>query len=257
MSPVNFHQPIVIEGNACFLSDAHLGTGNSELRETLLCQFLEQQQDQIQHLFLLGDMFDFWFEYRDVVPKGYCNLFFILKKLQQKGIKIYYFTGNHDMWVQTYFTEQFGCQIFYSQQVFSINGKCCLIGHGDGLGGKQRKYLLIKNIFGFKPNRILYSMLHPRQAFSIARFCSAKSRQSHPDSVYVFKNEEEPQIMYAREVLQQHAVDYFIYAHRHIPMRYELSDQSLYFNTGDWLNNFSYLTFYQNQEPVLAFFKQD
>lgn len=241
-----FDHPIELQGNALFISDAHLRTpedADSKQRETKLIQLLESKKGHIQHLFLLGDMFDFWFEYRDVAPKGYFRLFNLLYELNQSGVKIYYFTGNHDMWVQDYFTQQFDCQVFYEQQAFVLNGKRCLIGHGDGLGGKQRRYNFIKRVFGYKPNRVLYSMLHPRHAFAIARHFSATSRASHKPEVFTFKNEEEFQVQYARQILEQEHVDFFIYAHRHIPVEYPLSETSCYFNTGDWLNNFSYVVY--------------
>lgn len=254
-----FSNVMEINGNVCFLSDAHFGTPNqqdSQKREDVLVSLLNQIGDDIQHLFLLGDIFDFWFEYRDVVPKGYFRLFNTLYNLSKKGVKIYYFTGNHDMWVQDYFEQQFDCQVFIKEHAFLLNGKRCVIAHGDGLGGKQRKYLLIKGIFGFKPNRVLYSMLHPRQAFSIARYCSKISRESHPDDAQEFKGEQEHQVQYARQVLENEPVDFFIFGHRHIPKQYVLTDDSMLFNCGDWLSNFSYLIFNQEAaKPQLMFFK--
>ena len=260
MSTSFFSNPIELQGNACFISDVHFGVpsdDDSMRRETMLIQLLDEQKKHVQYLFLLGDIFDFWFEYKDVVPKGYYRFFSKLYELHQSGVKIYYFTGNHDMWVQHYFAEQFQCEIFFRQQAFLLNGKRCLIGHGDGLGGKQYGYKLIKSIFGFRPNRFIYSMFHPRQAFSLARFCSGKSRAAHPKDVNIFKNEEEPQIQYARKLLQNETVDFFIYAHRHLPMKYQLTDTSIYFNTGDWLTNFSYLMFNQNDTmPILGYYKE-
>lgn len=255
-----FSKPVEIHGRALFLSDIHLRTPEDEVsqhREELLLQLLSQEKERLKHLFLLGDIFDFWFEYRDVAPKGYFRLFNMFYELYKKGVKIYFFTGNHDMWVKDYFTTQFGCQIFRSQQAFIINGKRCLVGHGDGLGGKQRKYLLMKSILGYNPNQKLYSLLHPRHAFSFARYWSHKSRIAHPDDDKIFKNEEEPQIQYARQVLSQESVDYFIYAHRHIPIQYALSEQSTYLNTGEWLNTFSYIVLDDgNEGPQLLYFTQ-
>lgn len=250
-----FDHPIEIQGNALFISDAHLRTpedADSKQRETMLIELLASKKGQFQHLFLLGDIFDFWFEYGDVAPKGYFRLFNQLYELNQSGVKIYYFTGNHDMWVQDYFTQQFDCQVFYNQQAFFLNGKRCLVGHGDGLGGKQRRYNFIKRVFGYKPNRVLYSMLHPRHAFAIARHFSARSRASHKPEVFTFKNEEEFQVQYARQILEQEHVDFFIYAHRHIPVTYPLGENSCYFNTGDWLTNYSFLTYNETDDaPVL------
>lgn len=253
-----FDHPITIQGNALFISDAHLHTPEdqeSKQRENMLLQLLESYKGQIQHLFFMGDIFDFWFEYRDVVPKGYFRLFNLLYELHETGVEIYFFTGNHDMWVQDYFTEHFSCHVFYQPQAFILNGKRCLIGHGDGLGGKQRRYNFIKRIFGYKPNRMLYSMLHPRQAFAIARHFSATSRASHKPEVFTFKNEEEFQVQYARHVLQTEPVDYFIFAHRHIPIEYRLTDNCVFYNTGDWLTHFSYLVYNENDDAPVIFRK--
>jgi len=255
-----FANPIHIEGNVLFVSDAHLGAPgkyDSLQREELLIQLLAQQEDNINHLFLLGDIFDYWFEYRYVVPKGYFRFFNTLYNLHQKGVKIYYFTGNHDMWVKDYFEESFGCQVFHQQQSFVINGKRCLLGHGDGLGGKQCRYLFIKWLFNFAPCRFLYGMLHPRQSFAIAHYCSKTSRKSHHPSMFNFLFEKEHQVQYARETLEREEVDFFIYGHRHVPQRYTLTDRSTFFNTGDWLTNFSYLTFLKGDaEPALHYYLQ-
>ena len=251
-----FTQPITLQGSACFLSDAHFHVPENETsreREELLIRFLEKHREQIQHLFLLGDMFDFWFEYRDVVPKGYFRLFNTLYDLHQSGVEIYYFTGNHDMWVRDYFQQSFGCKVFKRPQAFVLNGKRCLVGHGDGLGGKQFGYRIIKAIFGFRPNQVLYSALHPHHAFSIARSCSQKSRRFHKPENLVFAREDEPQVRYARSVLESEPVDYFIFAHRHIPVTYKLTDTSTYINTGDWQDNFSYVMF-TDQTPELLFY---
>ena len=247
--------PIVIHGNCLFVSDAHFHTPPdeaSEEREQKLVQLLKNQEGNIQHFFLLGDIFDFWFEYRDVVPKGYVTLFACLKELHHQGVDIHYFTGNHDMWVEDYFTQTFGAHVYHVPQLMEINGHRCFVGHGDGLGGKQRKYLLIKRIFNCRFNQMLYSMLHPRQAFSIARFFSEKSRNSHDESMFHFKGEKEHQVQFARELLSTTPIDHFIFAHRHVPTRYELTSTCTFFNVGDWLDNFSYLSFgSEDQEPIL------
>ena len=156
------------------------------------------------------------------------------------------------MWVEDYFTQTFGAIVYREARMLTINGHRCFVGHGDGLGGKQRKYLLIKRIFNNRFNWWLYGLLHPRQSFSISRFFSEKSRNSHDESMFVFKGEDEYQVQFARELLRITDVDYFILAHRHIPTRYELTPNCLFFNTGDWLENFSYVTFdTEDAEPVL------
>lgn len=246
---------IELHGNCLFVSDAHFRTPpdtESEERELKLVQLLKSQNGNLHHFFLLGDIFDYWFEYRDVVPKGYVTLFAYLKELYAQGTQIHYFTGNHDMWVEDYFTQTFGATVHHEARLVDINGHRCFVGHGDGLGGRQRKYLLIKRIFNSKFNQRLYSMLHPRQSFAISRFFSEKSRNSHNESMFVFKGEGEFQVQFARELLQTTDVEFFIFAHRHIPMRYELAPGHLFFNTGDWLEKFSYVTFgTEDAEPVL------
>lgn len=246
---------MTLHGNCLFVSDSHFRTppdAASEERELKLVQLLRSQEGKLQHLFLLGDIFDYWFEYRDVVPKGYATLFACLKEMNAKGVQIHYFTGNHDMWVEDYFTQTFGAIIYREAQLMVINGHRCFVGHGDGLGGKQRKYMMIKRILNCRFNWWLYGMLHPRQSFALARFCSQSSRESHDEGVFVFRGEDEYQVQFARELLQMTDVEYFILAHRHIPTRYELSPGHLFFNTGDWLENFSYITFgTENPEPML------
>ena len=247
--------PIALHGNCLFVSDAHFRTPPdkaSEEREVRLVRLLKDKGADLQHLFFLGDIFDYWFEYRDVVPKGYATLFAYLKELHTQGVQIHYFTGNHDMWVEDSFTCTFGAIIYREARQMEINGHCCFVGHGDGLGGKQRKYMMIKRILNSRFNWWLYGMLHPRQSFALARFCSQSSRESHDEDKSVFKGEVEYQVQFARELLQTTDVEYFILAHRHIPTRYELSPGHLFFNTGDWLENFSYLTFgTENPEPML------
>ena len=248
-------EPIELRGNCLFVSDAHFRTPPdeaSEEREQKLVQLFKSQAENLQHIFLLGDIFDYWFEYHDVVPKGYATLFACLKKLHAQGVQVHYFTGNHDMWVEDYFTKTFGAVIYREARMFLINGHRCFVGHGDGLGGKQRKYLLIKRILNCRFNWWLYGMLHPRQSFAIARLCSRMSRNSHDENTFIFKGEKEAQVQFAREMLQTTDVEYFIFAHRHIPTRYELSPTCTFFNVGDWLENFSYISFApKDTEPVL------
>jgi UDP-2,3-diacylglucosamine hydrolase len=158
-----FQNPISINGICYFASDFHLGapankTKNEE-RELRIIQWLDNIQQDATHLFLLGDIFDFWFEYRDVVPRGYYRLFAKFAELRQRQITVYYFTGNHDMWVKDYFEKEFGFTIFRQQQAFIINGKHCLVGHGDGLGPKDYGYKFIKALFAFRPNIAFFGAL--------------------------------------------------------------------------------------------------
>lgn len=250
-----FQNPISINGICYFASDFHLGapankTKNEE-RELRIIQWLDNIQQDATHLFLLGDIFDFWFEYRDVVPRGYYRLFAKFAELRQRQITVYYFTGNHDMWVKDYFEKEFGFTVFRQQQAFIINGKHCLVGHGDGLGPKDYGYKFIKAIFAFRPNIALFGALHPRCAFLIARFFSAQSRAMTSAQEECFMgNDKEFLVRFALSVLENEKIDYFIYGHRHLPLQIPLVEGAVYLNTGDWLTHDSYLKM-GTPEPVL------
>ena len=232
-----------INGVSYFASDFHFGVPDRESslrREEAVVNWLDLISADAKHLFLLGDIFDFWFEYLDVVPKGYFTFLSKLLELNKKGVKIYYFTGNHDMWVGDYFEKEIGMEVFRSQQIFLINGKRCVVGHGDGLDPKDKGYLLIKKIFAFKPNILLYGALPPRWAFSIARKCSHTSRKK-TGKEYFHKDDEDIMLNYILDYLQHdEKIDYFIFGHRHLPLNIHVKN-SVYFNTGDWLTHNSYL----------------
>lgn len=232
----------LISGTVYFASDFHFGVPNRECsleRESAIIDWLDQISADANHLFLLGDIFDFWFEYKDVVPKGYFRFLSKLLEIRRKGINIYYFTGNHDMWVGKYFEEELDIKIFRTQQIFVINGKRCVIGHGDGLDPNDKGYLLIKKIFAFRPNILLYGALHPRWAFSIARHCSHTSRKKTGRKDF-HKHDEDIMVDYIRSYLQKEPADFFIFGHRHLPLKIHI-ENSIYFNTGDWLTHNSYL----------------
>lgn len=240
-----FKDPITINGIVYLTSDFHLGSPDpesSKQRESRIISWLNQISEEVTHLLLLGDIFDFWFEYRDVVPRGYFNFLAQLEKLKKNGVEIYYFTGNHDMWVKDYFEKELGIQIFRQQHAFLINGKRCLIGHGDGLGPQDHGYKFIKKLFSFPPNIKLYGALHPRIAFGLARFFSRKSRAMTSAKEEKYRGDEkEFLVQYALSVLQNEHIDYFIYGHRHLPLDVVLSENSHYINTGDWLMHHSFV----------------
>lgn len=245
--PLLFQNPAVIDGIVYMASDFHFGSPDektSKWREKRVIEWLDRISSDATHLFLLGDIFDFWFEYKDVVPRGYFRFFSKLHQLTEQKIKIYYFTGNHDMWVKNYFTRELGFEIYRAQQPFFINGKRCLVGHGDGLGPRDRGYKFIKWLFACRPNIKLYGSLHPRHAYGLARFLSSKSRSmtSAEEEKYM-GDEREMLVQYALNVLKTEKIDYFIYGHRHLPLEKELPGGSFYVNTGDWLIHDTYIRF--------------
>lgn len=233
-----------IYGKVCLLSDCHFGLPDrkeSEARERRLCAFLDAVSSGVTHLFLLGDVFDFWFEYKDVVPKHCLRFLGRLSALVDRGVKVYYILGNHDMWSFSYLKEEIGLIQIQGIVDVEINGKKIRMGHGDALDPKDYGYHLIKWIYAQPFNQWLFSMLHPRQAFGLARAVSFKSRRAHEEADKVFLGEDEPIVRYCREVLQQESFDCFVFGHRHLPCDYELSPQSRYYNVGDWIYHDTYL----------------
>ena len=256
MAPL-FQNPVVIEGTLYIASDFHFGSPDRESskeREKRVIRWLDMISRDATHLILLGDIFDFWFEYKYVVPRGYFNFLAKLNDLKEKNIEIYYFTGNHDMWVKDYFRQELGIRIFTRQQAFLINGKKCLLAHGDGLGPKDKGYKLIKKLFAFKPHIKIYGSLHPQHAFGLAHFLSRKSRAMKPGIEESYMGDDkEMLVQYALSVLQNEEIDYFIYGHRHLPIEKKLDEHVYYINTGDWLIHNSYVRFGKDQLELLEY----
>ena len=229
-----------------FVSDFHLGMPNAEesaLRERRIVQWLEKIAEDAQTVFLLGDVFDFWFEYKRVVPKGYVRMLGKLAEMADSGIDLRWFVGNHDLWTFGYLESEIGLKIYRSPQLFQINETLCLIGHGDGLGPGDGGYKFIKKVFACRFNQRLFALLHPRTGIGLANFFSRKSRAKTGGQDAVFEsNEKEMLYVFSKEYLKQNPdVQYFIFGHRHLPLEIKLSETSTYFNTGDWLRYDSYL----------------
>ena len=233
-----------LHGTFYFGSDFHFGApdeATSRAREELVLRWFDDIMPTADAIFLLGDVFDFWFEYKDVIPKGHTRIFAKFAELKEKNIPVYYFTGNHDMWVKNYFADEFGFTILRKQQLFVLNGKRYLIGHGDGLGKGDYGYKFIKKLFAFKPNVWLYGLLPPRQAFAIANYFSHKSRAMTSASEAVMTSPENERLfVYASEMVKEMDIDGFIYGHRHLPLDLPLNEKSRYLNIGDWLTHNSY-----------------
>ena len=234
-----------IKGKVYFIADCHFGLPNkaeSDARERRVVSFLNSIENEATHLFLLGDIFDFWFEYKNVVPKDLIRLFGKLASLADKGIKIYYILGNHDMWNFGYLEQEIGLKILRGYHDFTINGLKIKLGHGDALDPKDKGYLLIKWIYSRKFNQRLFAALHPRWAFAIARAVSLKSRNAHlAKDQYFWGEDSEPIIRYCRNVLEKEHFDCFIFGHRHYPLDFALNETSRYLNVGDWQTHDTYV----------------
>jgi len=250
-------QPISISGVCYFASDFHFGAPNQEeskKRESRIINWLEYIQKDANHLFLLGDIFDFWFEYNGKPPAFYTSFLNKIAELREKGIEIYFFTGNHDMWVKNYLKEQLGIHIFKKKQGFVINGKKFLLGHGDGIGKGEFGYKCLKVFLNCKINRWLFGLIPPETGFAIAYFFSKKSRAMTPEHKERFLgNDKEHLVQFCHQHLVNHDIDYFIFGHRHLPLEIVI-EKAIYLNTGDWLDYNTYVKYDKN--PVLCRFDQ-
>ncbi len=237
-----------------FVSDAHFGADNSttsEYREALFCKWLDTIKPDAAELYLLGDIFDFWFEYKYVVPRGFVPVMAKLKELSDSGVKIVYFTGNHDMWVFDYLPKVINAEIIRNPEVRTIGGKTFYMGHGDGLGRADHKYNAMKWMFHCRFFQFLFKWIHPDWGCKIALWCSKTSRKKH--KLYTPNYETEFLVKYARTVLETSHYDFFIFGHRHIPYQHQLDENTLFTNVGDWLFNFSYAVFDGEKLDLLKF----
>lgn len=230
-----------------FLSDFHLGAPNiteSLKREKKIIRFLDEIKNDAAEIFILGDLFDFWYEYKKVVPKGYVRILGKLAEITDSGIPVYFFVGNHDMWMNDYFQNELNIPVFFEPKEFEYSGKKFLIGHGDGLGPGDHGYKFIKKVFRNKVCQWLFGILPPYIGMGIAGYFSRKSRAQTGQSDEVFLGEDkEWLIQYSKEILQKTHYDYFVFGHRHLPLDIRLNDKSRYLNLGDWIKYDSYAVF--------------
>ena len=230
-----------------FLSDFHLGApdhAKSLEREKLLVQFLDEIKQDAGEIFLVGDMFDFWYEYKKVVPKGYVRLLGKLAELSDAGVQLHFFVGNHDMWMKEYFQQELNMPVYYEPKEFERNGKKFLIGHGDGLGPGDHGYKRLKKIFRNPACQWLFGILPPVIGVGLANYLSRRSRAQTGSSEEIFLGEDkEWLIIYCKEVLQKENFDFFVFGHRHLAIDYRLSGDSRYINLGDWIRYFTYAVF--------------
>lgn len=245
-----------MEKKIYFASDFHLGAPNyneSRKREALIVSWLNFIEPTCSELFLMGDVFDFWFEYGKVIPKGFIRLQGKLAQMADSGIKIYFFKGNHDMWVNDYFTKEIGIMIISDELVIERNHKKFYLHHGDGLGPGDAKYKFLRKVFRNRFCQWLFAVLPPRIGLFIANGWSGSSRIAN-DKKEVFLGEENEWLaIFAKEELQKEHYDYFIFGHRHLPLDIRLTNNSRYVNIGEWINYNSYGVF-DGEELTLAYF---
>jgi len=230
-----------------FLSDFHLGAPGyaaSSLREKRIVEFLDKARQDAAAFFIVGDMFDFWYEYRSVVPKGFVRILGKLAEITDDGIPVHFFVGNHDMWMKDYLQTELNIPVYFEPREFEFNNKKFLVGHGDGLGPGDQGYKFLKRIFRNSFCQWLFGVLPPYIGMGLANYFSRKSRAQTGGEEEVFLGEDQEWlIIYCKETLQQKKYDFFVFGHRHLAIDFRLSSESRYINLGDWIIYDTYAVF--------------
>lgn len=219
-----------------FVADVHLGltTGNPEDREKRFVTFLKSlPRETARALYLMGDIWDFWYEYRDVVPRTGVRVIAQLIDLMESGVEVFFFEGNHDIWSYSYF-ESLGMKKLSQPYITDIGGKVFCLGHGDGLGGVRKNYALMLKVFHNKVAQAMFSTLHPWIAFRLGLKWSESNRRTHKP--YVFKGAGEPLFRFAESELEKRRVDYFVFGHFHVAADVEVKDGARLYVVKDWMS---------------------
>lgn len=232
-----------------FLSDAHLGSRgipHGRTQERRLVNFLDSIKDKASAIYLLGDMFDFWYEFKTVVPKGYTRFLGKISELTDAGVEVHFFIGNHDIWCSDYFEKECGMILHRQPLTCEIFGKVFFMAHGDGLGDNDRKFKFLRAVFHNKLLQTLFSMLHPRWSIDLGLTWAKHSRMKRLDGKeppYMGEHKEYL-VLYAKEYLHSHPdVNFFIFGHRHIELDLMLSRTARILILGDWISQFTYAEF--------------
>lgn len=229
-----------------FASDFHFGIPTrdaSVAREKRVNKWLDTCAQDAAKIYLVGDLFDVWFEYRRVVPKGHVRFLGKLAELTDAGISIEAFTGNHDLWMRGYFEEELGIPVHHAPIERTISGKKFFIGHGDGLGPGDHGYKFIKRVFRSPASQWLYRRLHPDSGVNLAEFFSRKGPKHEGGDEKFLGEDKEYLIQFCLQKLKEEPVDFFVFGHRHLPLEYPFLGGALYVNLGDWIRYDSYAVF--------------
>ena len=252
------------KGKIYFASDFHLGVPDYERslkREKLFVSWLDEIKKDASIIFLMGDVFDFWFEYKTVIPKGYVRLLGKLAELSDSGIQIHLFRGNHDIWAFDYLSKELNVHLHRKPMITKFGNKNFYLAHGDGLGPGDHGYKFLKKVFEFKPNQFLFRWLHPDLGTRMGLYFSGKSRIAHiardgkPENKLPL--EKEMLYVYADETLKEIPnLNYFVFGHMHIPIQHPLNKDCELIVLGDWITNFSYAVF-DGEQMHLKFYQKD
>ena len=230
-----------------FASDQHFGAPTAKLsfpREQKFVAWLDEIKVDAEALFLLGDLFDFWFEYKTVVPKGFVRVLGKLAEIRDSGIPIYFFVGNHDLWMSDYFEKELNIPVYRDNKEFTFNNKTFLIGHGDGKGPGDKGYKRMKRVFTNSFSKALFRWIHPDIGVKLGQYLSVKNKLISGDEDVKFLGEEnEWLVLYSKRKLETKHYNYLVFGHRHLPMKINVGENSEYVNLGDWIGYFTYGVF--------------
>jgi UDP-2,3-diacylglucosamine hydrolase len=233
--------------NIYFASDFHLGAPNYQKsleREKAICTWLDSIKPSCEELFLVGDIFDFWFEYKNVIPKGFVRLQGKIAEFTDAGIPVHFFTGNHDMWIFDYIPKELGVQLYRKPITRTFGNKKFYIGHGDGLGPGDFKYKTLKNFFDSKICQWLFARFHPNFGIGLANYSSRSSRAKTGKTDEKFLGKEKEWLaIYCEEQDEINPVDFYIFGHRHLPISIQIGEKARYMNIGDWLKYNTFAVF--------------
>lgn len=243
--------------NIYFASDFHLGVpdyASSLEREKKIVRWLDSIKHDAKTIYLVGDLFDFWFEFKTVVPKGFTRLLGKLAELSDAGVELHIFHGNHDLWQFGYLQKELGCTVHSNPIDVVLGNKKFHIAHGDGLGPGQRWFKFILGIYRNYFFQRLFAFFHPNIGISIANWFSARSKQhTFTENAVYYGDDKEYLMLYAKQHLTHTPTDFFIFGHRHLPMMRPINESSTYVNLGDWMGYYTYAVFDGNELTLKTF----
>ena len=242
-----------------FASDFHLGAPNKEgsrSREKKIIRWLETVEKEAAAILLVGDLFDFWFEYDHVVPKGFVRFLNKLAEFSDKGIPIYIFHGNHDMWMFDYLESEIGATVFSDPIHLKVNDKVLFVGHGDGLGPGDYTFKALRKVFRNKIAQCLFKWIHPDIGVGLANKWSSRSRINHTIEIQEINRENEWLFLYSKKLEADQHFDYYVFGHRHLPLTLDINKESTYINLGEWLN-FNSFGVFDGTDFQIDYFESD
>jgi UDP-2,3-diacylglucosamine hydrolase len=241
-----------------FASDFHLGIPplkESHKRERRIVSWLNEIEKDAKAVYLVGDIFDFWFEYKKVIPKGFVRLLGKVAELTDNGMEVHLFVGNHDLWMQDYLEKEVGIKVHHDNITIREGGKDILIGHGDGLGKGDYFYKFIRKIFTSRICQWAFTRMHPNFSFALAHAWSKASRKNKGGANFISK-EKGALYSYCKKQQSINPIDYYVFGHIHSPLELKIDEKATYINTGDWLQHYTYAVFNNDGKLELKTYKK-